>query len=112
MPEIDELLLRYFTLSGMYLSSGMGISRLTWTEVENFSKGVGYPIYSWEKETIVAMSQDYCSSYYKSATLGSAPPYNSIDLEKEESIEDMRKKVAKQWASFENGFNKSNKKAR
>ena len=89
----------------------MGIHRLTWSEVEAFSTGSGYPMLCWEKETVLAMSSDYCSSYYSGSEQGAAPPYFS-GTNDEDALQAMRDKVARQWDSFEKGFAKNPRKAR
>lgn len=91
----------------MYLSSGMGITRLTWSELEAFCNTSGYPLDNWEKEAILEMSGSYCHSYYSSAKLGAPPPFSAAARDDEDALAAMRAKVARQWGSFEKGFSKN-----
>jgi hypothetical protein len=99
LPEVDDYLLLCFTLSGMYSTTGFGLTKLSWTEVRNFSLQSGYSLTGWESEVLINMSQSFCGSYAESSKLHTPPPFSTYSKD-EDTIAVMRAKVAKQWETF------------
>lgn len=89
----------------------MGATPLTWSEINSFVNCSGYKLSGWEAEQLIMMSRDYCGYLDKAKKFHCPPPYQE-GISDEEAVEAMRERVARQWASFENGFkNKKVKKA-
>jgi len=103
LPETDDYLTQCFQLSGMFMSNGMGIAPLSWSELKAFTDLSGYALTGWESEQIIAMSRAFCSMNAKAQKIGCPAPYlNGIDSE--DAVQSVRDKVARQWASFEKGL--------
>ena len=110
LPEANEYLVDCFNLIGRCSQGGMGPTPLSWIEVESFSKASGYRLNGWQAEQLVMMSREYCSMLHKAKELHCPPPY-SEGLTKEEEIQEMRERVAKQWDSFTAGYKGKNRGA-
>lgn len=91
LPDADEYLTARFVSSGMFLSGGMGMSPLTWTEISAYIDKSGYRLDGWESEQIFNMSQAYCGMSHTSKESTCPAPYNlaatdETALEKNRSI--------------------------
>lgn len=100
LPEIDGYISLCFELSGFCLNGSMGAIPLTWSEVNSFCNGSGYPLNGWESEQIIKMSRAYCYMLSKGKKLGCPPPYQE-GIDEEDALQEMRDRVARQWESFE-----------
>ena len=105
LPDTDEYMTMCFRLSGIHFTGSTSLSGstpavpLTWTEVDSFCNRSGYQLTGWESEQIINMSRSYCYTLSKSSDINYPAPYQE-GFDSEDSIEQMRKRVADQWDSF------------
>ena len=59
MPECDNLVLQAFIDCGIYTSNGMGVSALTWQEIQAYSEISGVNLTHWESRMVHLMSKEY-----------------------------------------------------
>lgn len=59
MPECDELIVQAFIDCGIYTSNGMGVSALTWQEIQAYSEISGVNLTHWEARMVHLMSKEY-----------------------------------------------------
>lgn len=100
LPECDTDIVNYWHMCGMVTQSGMGVSSLTWQEVESFSRLSSYYLSGWEAEQVVMMSRDYLQSKHAAETdVGYPAPYAPENW-REEALAARRKAVAEQFKKF------------
>lgn len=76
LPEADGYIVKCFRLIDVCSSSGMGITALTWLEVNSFSTCSGYPLTGWESEQIILMSRAYVNYSHKAKEANCPSPFN------------------------------------
>jgi len=76
VPEIDSFIAQCFEAVGMFLSGGMGMTPLTWVEMDSFLKRSGYLLNGWESEQIIKMSKLYCSMVNAGKEIDCPAPHN------------------------------------
>lgn len=96
LPDINEYIANCFHLTGICLSGGMGITPITWAELDSFVNRSAYPLNGWESEQIIMMSRAYCGMHVKAQKLRCIAPYIE-NMDEDERIEYTRDKVARQW---------------
>ena len=74
-----EFLVSVFVSSGMAQSNGMGLSPLTWTEIDALNRTMRYDLRPWECQVIRQMSQAYCSWIKKGESPNCDPPVEPTD---------------------------------
>lgn len=67
LPNVDgsEYLTALYLDSGMVCSTGMGLTALTWVEVDAFNRCNALNLTAWEQSQIMAMSRAYSKWYAK-----------------------------------------------
>jgi len=76
LPDADDYLTARFHSTGMFLSGGMGMAPLTWSEISAYIDKSGYELTGWDAEQIFNMSQSYCAMAHKARKLDCPAPYN------------------------------------
>lgn len=96
-PDVDcEYMTRLFSESGMYMSGGMGMTALTWSEIHAYSIASEIGLTGWEAETIRKMSLSYVSWYNRAGKQQLGFPYEvPYELLNDETIENRRAHVGK-----------------
>lgn len=59
MPECDELVVQAFIECGIYSSNGMGVTALSWQEIQAYSSESGVKLTHWESRMVRLMSKEY-----------------------------------------------------
>lgn len=54
----------------------MGMTALSWSEMDAFCNRSGYPLSGWESEQIILMSRAYCRMSHDAREVGCPAPYN------------------------------------
>jgi len=96
LPYANSYLIECFELAGCYLSSGMGMFPLSWTEIEAFSSKSAHHLDDWESEIIHEMSREYCSMHSKADGENCAAPYSVGISGNKTEVQNMRDRVDQQ----------------
>jgi hypothetical protein len=98
VPRCFEYLLSFFFLSGQCIQTGMGISPLTWVEIESYIRVNELEVLLWEKELLKKMSEAYCAESHKATDPKRPAPYK--EEKDEEEIDKMAASV-KMWEQMQ-----------
>ncbi len=104
LPDADRFIVCCFIECGVCLSGGMGISPITWTELNNYIKCSKTNISGYESELIIKMSREYCNFSHKAQKKSCLAPYLE-NYESEDEIVKRRKIVSAQWDGFSKNIN-------
>jgi hypothetical protein len=85
IPPAFEYLLGYYFLSGQCTQSGMGISPLSWLEIQAFIDVNEIPMLLFEKELLKKMSEAYCAESHKATDPQRPAPY--VERKAEDEID-------------------------
>lgn len=59
MPECDSLVVQAFVDCGVCASQGMGITSISWQEIQAYSQVSGVNLTTWEARMVKLMSSEY-----------------------------------------------------
>lgn len=80
LPDLNEAgyIVSLVNEAGTVSSSGMGISGLTWQEIESWLNVTGLSISTWEKLMVFKMSAAYASEYSSATAVDAPEPFAKI----------------------------------
>ena len=61
MPDSDEFLIEAWIGVGISSNNGMGMTPISWCEIESFSRQSKTDLTGWESKQLMLMSKTYCS---------------------------------------------------
>lgn len=106
MPVVEAAyLLNYFHATGMVVSSGMGLSPISWTELRNYCLLNNLDFSPWEVEQIMMMSRSYSNMLRKAEEVGTPPPFTCEETEEEITMR--RERVIAQMKALKESRNKA-----
>jgi len=100
MPEVDNYLVNCFYLSGVYLTNGMGITPLTWVEINSFTNVSGYDLNNWEAEQLILMSREYCNMSHKANDDIDCPPPFDLTFSDGDALKRSRDIINRKMEAF------------
>ena len=77
MPKADPLIVQWFHKLGRGLSDGMGLTPITFTELNSFPQVLNLNITPWECEQLITMSREYCGMIHKAKDKNCKCPWHS-----------------------------------
>lgn len=85
LPDVGDAgyLLSLLNEAGQVASGGMGITGLTWTEINSWLSTVELSLTTWEKLIIYKMSQAYAGEYSAASDVNRQEPFIQIVAEEE-----------------------------
>lgn len=106
MPPLEDgeqYLLQLLTEAGTASSNGMGLSGLSWSELESWCKCLDVELSTWELLLIHTLSREYATEYSLASDKDRPAPYTHIAPE-------MKQDVDKKLLSALRNFKPSKKK--
>lgn len=102
MPSLDgaEYLVTLLFEAGLVQSTGMGVTPLTWSEIESWLRVTQLKLSVWEKLTIKNMSEIYAGELSSATKKDSPAPYTHIDKALIADREMIANKLKNVFASF------------
>lgn len=99
-------LLDYVSELGFVSSSGMGSTRLTYSEIKSWSELLDIKLSIFDVESIISLSTEYIIQKDLSKKKACPPPFVSDD----EPVEERRKAVDSAFRNLAKNFNKNRKR--
>ena len=105
LPSLDgaEYLVTMLFEAGLIQSTGMGVSALSWSEIESWLRVTQLDLSVWERLTIKSMSDTYAAALGSSTKRDTPAPYTHVD----EALIADRTAVASKLKNVFSSFKKS-----
>lgn len=96
LPPMEgaDHLVGYLMESGIAMSNGMGLTPLTWQELESWLRVTGLPLSTWEKLMLREMSEAYVNEFSQASAKDRPAPYvYTVDEIDREAVSDKLKSL-------------------
>ena len=106
LPGTDDYLVECFRGLGVCTNDGMGVSPMSWRELDAFCNNSCYHLTRWEREQVINMSRDYVTMHHEAKELSCpSPMIKALNLTKWEYVAMMTKNVERQLDGFVDSVN-------
>lgn len=96
LPETEGAshLISYLMEAGIAMSNGMGITPITWQEMESWLRVTELPLSTWEKLMLRELSETYVNEYSQASAKDRPAPYvHNVENIDREAVSDKLKSL-------------------